>query len=165
MLIDGNKMIEILGLPEWDDRVLDILEEFGEERPELEDEDDIYPLFKYIEKINVQFMFNDIGDNIKQRNDSEGNIYLNQILFDENTKVDLPFNLEIGDSKETIEKKIGEKAYSKNNRKENKLNWLLDDGEKKYFIHCTFEDNEHTNLVGIWLSLFDEEINYNVTIL
>ncbi|MDD3597417.1 hypothetical protein [Sulfuricurvum sp.] len=33
MLLDGNNMIELLSLPEWDERILDMLEEFGEERP------------------------------------------------------------------------------------------------------------------------------------
>ena len=33
MLLDGNNMIELLSLPEWDERIVAMLEEFGEERP------------------------------------------------------------------------------------------------------------------------------------
>jgi hypothetical protein len=162
MLIDGNKMIEILGLPEWDERVLDILEEFEEERPELENDDDIYPLFKNIKEYGINLMFNDVGDNIKQRNDSEGNIYLNTINLKSTTTIKLPFGIEMGDDKDTIEKKIGEKVYAKNDFLDNRLHWLLDDGEKKYFLTCNFNNQKLENLD---LALFDEEVEYEMTLL
>lgn len=164
MLIDGNKMIEILGLPEWDERVLDILEEFEEERPELENDDDIYPLFKNIKEYGINLMFNDVGDNIKQRNDSEGNIYLNTINLKSITAMKLPFGIEMGDDKETIEKKIGEKAYAQNNFSDNRFHWLLDDGEKKYFLNCSFKIL-NKDLKKISFILFDEEEEYEMTLL
>ena len=166
MLIDGNKMIEILGLPEWDDRVLDVLEAFGEERPVLDDEKDIFTVWMQPDGYGIELMF-DGNCKLEQHQDvgSTGSAYLNQISFDEDTTMPLPFGIEMGDSKEIIEKKIGQKAYSKNNKNNNKLDWLLDDGEKKYFIHCTFEDNSYEILTDIWLSLFNKDANYNVTLL
>ncbi len=159
MLIDGNKMIEILGLPEWDDRVLAVLEEFGEERPILDDDKDVFTVWMQPNGYGIELMFDDTCNNNKQRNDSEGNIYLNQISFDEDSTIQLPFGIEIGDSKEIIEKKIGQKAYAINEY--NDLHWLLDDGEKKYFINCSFEDDRQEKLDSLMLDLFDEELGYS----
>jgi hypothetical protein len=164
MLIDGNKMIEILGLPEWDDRVLDILEEFGEERPVLDDDKDIFTIWMKPERYGIELMF-DENCKLNQYKDIgfTGSAYLNQISFDEDTTMQLPFGIKIGDSKEIIEKKIGQTAYALNEY--NDLHWLLDDGEKKYFINCSFEDDTQEKLDSLMLDLFNEEIKYELTIL
>jgi hypothetical protein len=164
MLIDGNKMIEVLGLPEWDDRVLDILEEFGEERPVLDDDKDIFTIWMKPEGYGIELMFDDIEINNKQREASTGDVYLNQVVFNENTTMKLPFGIEMGDDKETIEKKIGEKAYAQNNFSDNRFHWLLDDGKKKYFLNCSFKIL-NKDLKKISFILFDEEEEYEMTLL
>jgi hypothetical protein len=164
MLIDGNKMIEALGLPEWDDRVLDILEEFGEERPVLDDDKDIFIIWMKPEGYGIVLMFDDMERNNQQREASTGDVYLGQVVFNENTTMKLPFGIEMGDDKDTIEKKIGEKAYAQNNFSDNRFHWLLDDGEKKYFFNCDFT-LEKNSLEEISLILFDEEKEYEMTLL
>jgi hypothetical protein len=93
MLIDGNKMIEIIGLPEWDERILDILEEFGEERPVLDDDKDIFTIWMKPEGYGIVLMFDDMEINNKQREASTGDVYLNQVSFDEDTTMQLPLRL------------------------------------------------------------------------
>ncbi|WP_320033433.1 hypothetical protein [Halarcobacter sp.] len=159
MKLDGNNMIELLSLPEWDEKIIDMLEEFGEERPVYNPEQSY--VFVTLKDYGLEMMFETDCLTPKQKEHAgEGNLWLNQIVFNDETTIKLPFNLEIGDNYETISKKIGKKADYTNKYDDTRLTWLLDDGEKKYFLGCNFDDQSFNTLKRISLTLYDKEINY-----
>ena len=160
MLIDGNKMIEVLGLPEWDDKIIDIIEEFGEERPTLDE--DTFTVWMRPDGYDVELAFDDTCNNVQQRErEGERNIYLNQISVEEDTTLKLPFEIEMGDNYDTITSKIGIKAYAKNKLMDYRFHWLLEDNTKKYFLNCEFTDNTAKSLEKLDLGLFDPKMNYS----
>ena len=159
MLIDGNNMIELLSLPEWDDRVLDMLEEFGEERPKVIDGNTT--IFITRKDYGFEMMFDEVVSTKKQiEMEGQGNLYLNQIVLKRETKIKLPFDINVNDNYKTIAKKIGKKANYKNKHRDEKLHWLLDDGEKKYFIGIDFENNSYEKIYKISMTLYKDTINY-----
>lgn len=160
MLIDGNNMIEMLSLPEWDDRIIDMLEEFAEKRPVLGINDT--DVFIMPDGYNLQMMFDErciTDDQLKLK--SGGNLYLNQISINQPSKIILPFKLEFSDSYEIMSQKIGRKPDFRNKRKKEKFNWLLEDDSKKYFLHVEFEDEDLKACKEVYLSLFDGKANYS----
>ncbi|WP_428746076.1 hypothetical protein [Sulfurimonas sp.] len=159
MKLDGNNMIELLSLPEWDERVVAMLEEFGEERPVYNPED--RTVFIKPEGYFLELMFEDDAMTSKQKEHAgEGNLYLNQIILSNKTTIKLPFNLEIGDDYDTVVKKVGVKADYKNKYGDETLHWLLDDGEKKYFLNIDFEDNLYKKLKQLSIIPYSDSINY-----
>ncbi|MBU3013275.1 hypothetical protein KO488_00805 [Poseidonibacter lekithochrous] len=141
MLLDGNNMIEMLSLPEWDDRVLDMLEEFGEERPKVIDGNTT--IFITRKDYGFEMMFDEVASTEKQKeNIGQGNLYFNQIILKNDTKIKLPFGIETSDNYEAICKKIGKKADSKNKYVKNRFRWILNDKEKEYFINIVFTDEK-----------------------
>ena len=123
MLIDGNNMIELLSLPEWDDRVLDMLEEFGEERPKVIDGNTT--IFITRKDYGFEMMFDEVVSTKKQiEMEGQGNLYLNQIVLKRETKIKLPFGIETSDNYEVICTKIGRKANGKNKFVKNQFHWV-----------------------------------------
>jgi len=158
MLLDGNNMIELLSLPEWDDRILDMLEEFGEERPVYDPES---TSFITPQGYGFEMMFTTRLHTEKQKEMAgQGNLFLSQIVLHDDTTIKLPFGIAMGDDYESISQKIGKKVDYKNKYDDTRLTWLLDDGEKKYFLGCNFEDNSFHELKRLSLTLFDKEMNY-----
>ncbi|WP_428746075.1 hypothetical protein [Sulfurimonas sp.] len=159
MLIDGNNMIELLSLPEWDERVVAMLEEFGEERPVYNPEQSY--VFITLKDYGLEMMFETDALTPKQKeNEGQGNLYLNQISLSNKTTIKLPFDLEIGDDYDTVVKKLGKDANYENSDTKELLYWLLDDGEKKYFINVNFEDASYEKLKNIFLDPYSEDIEY-----
>ncbi len=159
MLIDGNNMIELLSLPEWDDRILDMLEEFGEKRPVYDPNDTT--IFIKPAGYDIEMMFDARNRTEKQKEMAgQGNLYFNQIILKNITTIKLPFSIEMGDNYETISKKIGKKADYTNKYDSVSRHWLLDDGEKQYFLNCDFTDENLITWNSIWFTLFDKEMNY-----
>lgn len=159
MLLDGNNMIELLSLPEWDERILDMLEEFGEERPVYDPNDTT--IFIKPAGYDIEMMFDDWTTTEKQKKMAgQGNLFLSQISLKNTTKIKLPFGIEAGDNYETISKKIGKKADYTNKYDSVSRHWLLDDGEKQYFLNCVFSDENLIKWNKIWFDLYDKEIDY-----
>ncbi|XOB63271.1 hypothetical protein ACMC56_05540 [Campylobacterota bacterium DY0563] len=159
MLLDGNNMIELLSLPEWDEKIIDMLEEFGEERPVYDPNDTT--IFIKPAGYDIEMMFDDWIITDKQKEMAgQGNLYFNQIILKNTTKIKFPFGIEAVDNYKTISKKIGKKADYTNKYDDTRLTWLLDDGEKKYFLGCNFDDQSFNTLKRISLTLYDKEIDY-----
>lgn len=159
MLIDGNNMIELLSLPEWDDRILDMLEEFGEERPVYDPNDTT--IFIKPAGYDIEMMFDESCHTLRQKEDvGQGNLYFNQITLNYTTKIKLPFGIKAGDNYETISQKIGKKADYKNRYITHYYHWVLDDGKKTYSLNCDFTDESLTSWNQIWFQLHDKDRNY-----
>ena len=92
MEINNNTFITILGLPEWDDRVLEMLDFFDEKRPKIEAGEIDY--FMTSDKYGIEVLFDDDCTTPAQiALEANGNLYVNQIAFTEETTLNLPFGI------------------------------------------------------------------------
>jgi hypothetical protein len=162
MLIDGNSMIEMLGLPEWDDRIIAMLEEFGEDRPVYDPENTT--LFIDPEGYSISMMFDTVVSTKKQKEmEGEKNLYFNQIILNNETTILLPFDIKMQDSYEAIRKKLEGKAeaeYKNKNEERDAFYWLLNDGDKKYFINIFFTNSKLSEIETLSITLYKEHLNY-----
>lgn len=109
-VLNGTEIVKLIGLPETDSRILDLIDLLGVDMSEIErDEDDDSYWIELDEEIGLNLSFTDRLITPEQKNDSIASIFLNDINFYEECKF-LPFNIEILDTLESIEEKIGFKA-------------------------------------------------------
>jgi len=160
MIFEGNNIITLLSLPEWDERILKMLEEFNEERPTL---NDMNKSTHFTEPkgyfISLNFDSDCMTDKQKE-NAKQGNIYLNQITLKEKTPLKLPFGIKMGDSYFDIEAKIGAEAEFINEYVPTQLQWTLKDTDKSYQFFCIFKDTDFKSLIKIFMRPLDNESKY-----
>ena len=104
MKLDGDKIIELIGLPDYDDGVLDLLDALEEDRETISDNIEITE-----EKYGIILGFNDFKLNKKQRADTSGAMFLNAIEFYPNFE-HLPLGLDANDSYDEVVQKLGQEA-------------------------------------------------------
>jgi len=163
MIFEGNNIITLLSLPEWDERILKMLEEFNEERPTLNDMEPTHFIEPKGYFISLNFDTDCMTDKQKE-NAKQGNIYLNQIILEEKTPLKLPFGIKMGDSYFDIETKIGVEAAFINENFPAQLQWTLKDADKTYQFFCIFEDEDFKSLTEIFIRPFDNKIEYTARI-
>lgn len=153
MEINNNTFIDILGLPEWDDRVLEVLDFFGEKRPKVEAGEIDY--FMTSEKYGIEILFDDDCTTPAQISlEADGNLYVNQIAFFEGTILNLPFGIKMGDSHEEITSKIGRITdIPRKHQKPKSLGWALGGDEKPFWLSAIFENNKKDNLVELFMRI------------
>lgn len=160
MIFEGNNIITLLSLPEWDERILTMLEEFNEERPTLNNIDKSTHFTEPTDYfISLNFDEQSLTDKQKE-NAKQGNIYLNQITLKEKTPLKLPFGIKMGDSYFDIEKKIGLEANFINEYLPTQVQWILRDEDKDYEFFCIFNNENFESLVKIFMRPLDKEANY-----
>ena len=116
--LNGTEIVKLIGLPETDDRVLDLIDLLGVDVSKIErsEYNDNYWI-SLDEEIGLDLYFTDTTTTPAQKANSIGGLFLNDICFGDNCNF-LPFGIEIDDSLESIEKKIGKKAnYTKIKKK------------------------------------------------
>lgn len=108
--LNGTEIVNLIGLSETDDRVLDLIDLLGVDVSKIarsEYNDDYW--ISLDEEIGLELSFTDTTTTPAQKANSIGGLFLNRIDFGDNCDF-LPFGIEIDDSLESIEKKIGKKA-------------------------------------------------------
>jgi len=150
-ILDGTEIIQLIGLPESDDKILDLIEALGVDVSEIErDEDDESYWIELSDILGVDLNFNDVAYSEKQKNLNIGGLYLNDINFQSNYNF-LPYGIEINDTLETIENKIGKKANyirleENGEPDEEVLYWIY---ENLGVFSIQFEDNQQNSIIAI----------------
>ena len=152
MIIDKNTFIEILSLPEWDERILSILEYMELERPLIVQGE--IDCFRTSEKYGIQMLFDDMcKTEIQKEMENEGNLYLNQISFSKDTPFILPFDLTMKDNYDTVISKIGKVPDKKSRGSDTSFRWDIEDDNKQIRFVCEFNDNHLNSLQNFWMDL------------
>jgi hypothetical protein len=141
MEITENTFIDILGLPEWDERVIDLLEYLELERPiPKKGETDI---FLKAEKYDIELFFDEIVTVPEQEKFAEsGTLFLDQISFDMNTSLPLPFGITKEDNYQDIVEKIGKETDTPSKYIDNNCGWqLLNNDNIDYWFSVIFNNN------------------------
>ena len=139
MEITENTFIEILGLPEWDDKVLDLLDYLELKRPIVE-KGEGYAFLKS-EEHGVDIMFDyDCITPLQKELEADRNLYVNQISFNLNTDLLLPYHLEASDDYNTVVSKIGREPDAKALGSNTRFRWSFNNKEINYRIIVDFKE-------------------------
>ena len=136
--LNGTEIVKLIGLPETDDKVLDLIDLLGVDVRKIErsEYDDDYTIV-LDEEIGLDLSFTDTTTTPAQKENSIGGLFLNRIDFGDNCNF-LPFGIEIDDSLESIEKKIGKKAnYTRVIDEEKEVD---EDDIPTYTLHWVYEE-------------------------
>jgi len=108
--LNGTEIVKLIGLPETDDRVLDLIELLGVDVSEIErsEYNDDYTI-DLDDELGLMLSFTNTIISPEQEKNSIGGLFLNDIAFYEECTF-LPFEIEVEDSLESIEEKIGLKS-------------------------------------------------------
>ena len=143
MKITKDTFMDILGLPEWDDRVIAVLEQLELEKPVVK-EGEVYAYLSS-KKYGIDLMFDyDCITPEQKEMEENANLYLNQISFEENTSLLLPFGINMGDSYDTIVEKVGREPDIQASAYDERFMWDL----LYKRIIANFENGQ---LNGFWL--------------
>ena len=150
MIINKNTFIEILSLPEWDERVSNILEYLKLERPFIEKGE--IDCFRTSTKYGIQMLFDDCCDTIIQKEmEDKGNLYLNQISFEKDTPFTLPFEITVQDNYDTVISKIGRVPDMKSRGSDTSFSWDIEEKDKVIRFVCEFNDENLNSLKEFWM--------------
>lgn len=150
MTIDKNTFIEILSLPEWDERILSILEYLELERPSIEEGE--IDCFRTSEKYGIEMLFDSTcTTEIQKEMENQGNLYLNQISFSKDTPFVLPFDLTMEDNYDTVISKMGRVPDKKSRGSDTSFRWDIEDENKEIRFICEFNDKHLNSLQNFWM--------------
>lgn len=150
MEITENIFIDILGLPEWDDKVLEVLEALELERPIVE-EGEVYAYLSS-DKYGIDIMFNyDCITPLQKELEANRNLYVSQVSFKENTSLSLLFGIKKGDNYQEIVTKLNKDTDTEEEYIDDTCEWELSNNDTPYSLYCIFEDKNLKNLKNIWL--------------
>lgn len=150
MTIDKNTFIEILSLPEWDERILNILEYMELERPSLEQGE--IDCFRTSEKYGIEMLFDsNCTTEIQKEMENQGNLYLNQISFSKDTPFILPFDLTMEDNYDTVISKMGRVPDKKSRGSDTSFRWDIEVDNKEIRFICEFNDKHLNSLQNFWM--------------
>jgi len=157
MEITENTFIDILGLPEWDDRVIEVLEAVELKRPiPKKGETDI---FLKSEKYGIELFFDETVTIVEQEKYAEsGTLFLDQISFNMNTSLPLPFAIIKEDNYLNIVEKIGTDAnYLNIPMAENKASWFFKNiNNFSVRLALVFHDDSLEGLNRVWIRVEEE---------
>jgi len=159
MELNGDKIVELIGLPDYDDRVLDLLEALGEDRDTI---DDNYERTE--EKYGIILDFDYSKLNKKQKSDSSGAKFLNSIEFYYNFKK-LPFGLDDTDSYDIVVQKLGKEADFISTDKDDASHRYWFFKERGYLIWMTFEDDKLNEIYNLIVRTYEKPIKYGLGLL
>ena len=163
-LLNGDHLIKLMGRPEWDDEVLELLELCDLERVEL---GEMFSKYIYVEKYDIKLTFSEDLNSEKQRAEAEaGNIYLQWVSFYEESKIPLPFGLKWGDKRNVCVQKIKEHSqivhlFRTSTEKAQIDSYLLEDEDEKYFFKLDFTGDEEVLTESIVSFVWDIDMDLN----
>ena len=150
MEITENTFIDILGLPEWDDKVLDLLDYLELKRPVVE-KGEVYAYLSS-DKYGIDIMFDyDCITPLQKELEENGNLYVSQISFEENSKIVFPFNITYEDDLETVIDKIGREPSSPQERIIDGCGWAMGDIELPYWLYTGYTDSTLIKLKKLFM--------------
>jgi len=149
MKITENTFIDILGLPEWDDRVLEVLDALELERPVLKEGE--VDKFLHSKKYGIELFFDNIAiTELQKELTSTNTLFLDHVSFDKDTILPMPFNIKMEDDYKTIIEKIGRKPDVKATESETTFIW---DFPYKRFV-VNFEHESLNSLKEFWFRMW-----------
>ena len=136
--LNGTEIVKLIGLPETDDKVLDLIDLLGVDVSEIGrgEYDDNYTI-DLDDKLGLILSFTDTIISSEQEKNTIGGLFLEDITFYEECNF-LPFDIDTEDTLEIIERKIGLKAnYSQviDEKKE-----IDDDEIPTYTLYWIYEE-------------------------
>jgi len=155
MEVNGDLLVEVLSLPEWDTNVLNLLDLCEVERISIDEEE--LSIDIEVDKYKIELEFSRLLKSEKQLGEAEqGNIYLEQVFFDTDCLITLPFGLEIGDTTELCIKKIFSKTKPLKRFKFPAIyTLLLKDENKKYLLDLGYTEDSDRVLIDVMINTFD----------
>lgn len=150
MEITKETFIDILGLVEWDDKVLDVLEYLEVERPYISGEE--FGCERISEKYGLSLYFSiNTYSGTKHKREQDGSLYLSQIAWEPDTTLALPFGINYSDNCESIVQKVGRVSDIPEKFFNNSCGW--GDYEKPYWLSCKFTDENMQTLQQVFIRL------------
>jgi hypothetical protein len=160
MQLNGNEILKLIGLSESDDRVLDLIEALGADRPEIDEYEQMEDV-DVEDKYGLSLSFNDIIITEAQRNSAIGGFFVSEIAFYPNCPF-LPFGLSGSDNLKTCEEKIGKKANYSSNKDNTKMYWFYED---LGWFTIFFTDETHNEIEVITLKTYEDPRDEGFTFL
>ena len=162
MKIDGDRFLEVLCLPSYDEKVLSLLKDLRLKRP-MKDEDYNYVcISRETDDEKVEIDFTEELRTIKQKQGFYKNVdfFVADISIQRDEKYSLPFGILWDDSYEKVKEKIGKKADFKieNGRNRRKI-WMLKDEDKEYLLNINFYD-DYKEIKFFLLGAYDNDVKY-----
>ena len=149
----GEEIVALLGVSESDDKMLDLFEKLGIDNDEFErDEDDGAFWIDLEDKMGLELEFSDAIPEEFRNPQYIGGQFLVDISFYENNTF-LPYGLKMGDSLETIERKLGKKANYVATEDNDILIWLYECIPE---INIDFKDNSYKKMEGMSMLLYED---------
>lgn len=158
--VTGDYLVTLLGKPESDEGINELLKHFGKPRVTVSDGIDERVI---IEPLNVSMMFDYRIISVEQHQQAEaGHIYLNQISF-KGDFVNGPFFIKSKDSLEVcIEKIVRSEVNIVEKASVKSIEWLVIDlGDKKIVFIMEFVDENQEEIIDIIIKPFDEKASYS----
>jgi len=150
MKITKDTFIDILGLPEWDEKIIEILEQLELERPIL-DKDEV-DKFLNSNKYGIELFFDkSVTTDLQKELEYTDTIFLDHVSFNKNTTLMMPYNIEIGDDYETIVLKIGRESDTPETYREGGCGW--GDKIKPYWLQCNFTNDNLEELEELFIRI------------
>jgi len=156
LLTEGNNIITLLSLPEWDEKIQSLLKMLGKERPKLANNEIMTFITDKEYGLELKFTEECITKTQK-KHCNEGNLYFNAIDFYISKNTILPFSIEAKDTYEKVEEKIGKQALYRNQHFPQIVAWKLIISDKKYSFLIQFENENLNEVFKIMIAPFDEE--------
>ena len=150
MKITENTFIDILGLPEWDDRVLEVLEALELERPVVE-EGEVYAYLSS-NKYGIDIIFDyDCITPLQKELEADANLYVSQITFIKDSSILFPFNIMYSDDFDNITTKIGREPDTPKERIIDGCGWAMGNTELPYWLYTGYTDATLTTLKKLFM--------------
>lgn len=153
--------ITILGEPEWNEKVIEVLEKYEMPRPEPTPESFI--LFSDTEDNFIHFTFNKKSvTNTQKKLKEQGNLYLQSMTISYSKRGDekgLPFDINNHTSYHDLTDKIGHAQFQSKNKFYRKIWRLQKENDETYHMSCVFTE-DLKNCKKISLLTYNEEIAY-----
>ena len=150
MEITNETFMEVLGMVEWDDKVLDVLEYLELERPTISGEE--FGCERVSEKygISLYFAINPESGTEYER-EKDGTLYLKQIAWEQDTTLPIVFDIAYTDNCDTIIEKMGRPSDVPESFRDTSCGW--GDYEKPYWLSCSFTDENMQELKQVFIRL------------
>jgi len=162
MKVDADTLAGLIGVPDYNDEIIQILEVWGEDRPS---DSGTGTAFVTSQSNNISLMFDyNIFTNEQKKLQETGCMFLNQIDFREKSAYGFPFGLMKGDTPKSAIEKIhsnqdlvidGQYIVADTYRI-----WISM-GERKLFLNIKFEDEALKSLKDVLLNFYHVESDYS----
>jgi len=150
MKITENTFIEILGLPEWDDRVLEVLEALELPRPIVEDGE----VYAYLssDKYGVDIMFDyDCITEEQKAMEKDRNLYVSQVSFSRDTKLLLPYGISFSDEIDDVINKLDSEPDTPSNRINDGCGWAKVHNNTPYWLYTGYFDSDLNGIKKLFI--------------